>query len=59
MAAPLFVTDEVTLEAALRLTAVPASALDTQAIIDGYAIMSRDGSVVISLENPLGGFGRQ
>lgn len=31
---------------------------NTQAIIDGYAIMSRDGSVVISLENPLGGFGQ-
>jgi hypothetical protein len=28
-----------------------------QAVIDGYAILSRDGTVVISLENPLGGFG--
>ncbi len=30
---------------------------NTQAVIDGYAILSRDGTVVISLENPLGGFG--
>lgn len=29
---------------------------NTQAVIDGYALMSRDGTVVISLENPLGGF---
>jgi hypothetical protein len=28
-----------------------------QAVIDGYAILSRDGTVVVSLENPLGGFG--
>lgn len=28
-----------------------------QAVIDGYAILSLDGTVVISLENPLGGFG--
>jgi len=33
------------------------SADNTQAVIDGYAILSRDGTVVISLENPLGGFG--
>jgi len=30
---------------------------NTHAVIDGYAILSRDGTVVISLENPLGGFG--
>jgi len=30
---------------------------NTQAVIDGYAILSRDGRVIISLENPLGGFG--
>jgi hypothetical protein len=30
---------------------------NTQGVIDGYAILSRDGSVVISLENPAGSFG--
>jgi len=30
---------------------------NTHAVIDGYAILSRDGTVIISLENPLGGFG--
>lgn len=32
---------------------------NVQAVIDGYALMSRDGSVVINLENPLGGPGAQ
>ncbi len=30
---------------------------NTQAVMDGYAILSRDGTVIVSLENPLGGFG--
>lgn len=30
---------------------------NVQAVVDGYALMSRDGSVVINMENPLGGIG--
>ncbi len=28
-----------------------------QVVMDGYALLSRDGTTVVSLENPLGGFG--
>lgn len=31
---------------------------NVQAVLLGYALISRDGSVVINLENPLGGLGR-
>ena len=41
MAAPLFVADEATLKSALRLSAVPASALDTEAIIDEAILRAR------------------
>lgn len=41
MAAPLFVADEDTLKSALRLSAVPASALDTEAIIDEAILRAR------------------
>jgi hypothetical protein len=41
MASPLFVADEATLKAALRLSAVPASALDTEAIIDEAILRAR------------------
>ena len=41
MAAPLFVADEATLESKLRLSAVPASATDTQAIIDEAILYAR------------------
>ena len=34
MAAPLFVADEGSLKERLRLSAIPATALDTEAIID-------------------------
>lgn len=41
MAAPLFVADESTLKERLRLSAVPASALDTEAIIDEAILRAR------------------
>jgi len=41
MAAPLFVTDEPTLKERLRLSAVPATALDTEAIIDEAILRAR------------------
>lgn len=41
MAAPLFVADEATLKSALRLSAVPASALDTEAVIDEAILRAR------------------
>ena len=41
MAAPLFVADEATLKASLRLSAVPASALDTEAVIDEAILRAR------------------
>lgn len=41
MAAPLFVASETVLKAALRLSAVPASALDTEAIIDEAILRAR------------------
>jgi hypothetical protein len=41
MAAPLFVTDEATLKSRLRLSAVPASAADTEAIIDQAILDAR------------------
>lgn len=41
MAAPLFVVDEPTLKERLRLSAVPASALDTEAIIDEAILRAR------------------
>lgn len=41
MAAPLFVADEATLKERLRLSAVPASALDTEAIIDEAILRAR------------------
>ena len=41
MAAPLFVADEPTLKSALRLSSVPASALDTEAIIDEAILRAR------------------
>lgn len=41
MAAPLFVADEATLKAALRLSAVPASATDTEAIFDQAILRAR------------------
>jgi len=41
MAAPLFITDEATLKTRLRLSAVPASALDTEAIIDEAILRAR------------------
>lgn len=30
---------------------------NVQVVIDGYALLSRDGTVIVSLENPLGGLG--
>ncbi len=30
---------------------------NVQIVMDGYALLSRDGTTVVSLENPLGGFG--
>jgi hypothetical protein len=41
MAAPLFVTDEATLKSKLRLSSVPASATDTEAIIDQAILDAR------------------
>jgi hypothetical protein len=41
MAQPLFVADEATLKSALRLSAVPASALDTEAVIDEAILRAR------------------
>jgi hypothetical protein len=41
MAAPLFVADEATLKERLRLSAVPASAMDTEAIIDEAILRAR------------------
>lgn len=41
MAAPLFLTDEAALKERLRLSAVPASALDTEAIIDEAILRAR------------------
>lgn len=41
MAAPLFVASETVLKAALRLSAVPATALDTEAIIDEAILRAR------------------
>lgn len=41
MALPLFVADEAALKSALRLSAVPASALDTEAIIDEAILRAR------------------
>jgi hypothetical protein len=41
MAAPLFVASEAALKSALRLSAVPASALDTEAIIDEAILRAR------------------
>jgi len=41
MAIPLFLVDEATLKAKLRLSAVPASALDTEAIIDEAILRAR------------------
>jgi hypothetical protein len=41
MAAPLFVANEATLKERLRLSAVPASALDTEAIIDEAILRAR------------------
>lgn len=41
MALPLFVADEATLKASLRLSAVPASATDTEAIIDEAILRAR------------------
>lgn len=41
MAVPLFVADEATLKERLRLSAVPASALDTEAIIDEAILRAR------------------
>jgi hypothetical protein len=41
MAAPLFVADEATLKSRLRLSAVPASALDTEAIVDQAILDAR------------------
>jgi hypothetical protein len=42
MATPLFVSDEATLRAKLRLSAVPASATDTVAIFDEAVIRARN-----------------
>lgn len=41
MAAPLFVADEATLKSKLRLSAVPATAVDTEAIIDEGILHAR------------------
>lgn len=41
MAAPLFIADEVTLKAKLRLSAVPTSATDTEAIFDEAILRAR------------------
>ena len=41
MAAPLFVASEAVLKERLRLSAVPASALDTEAIIDEAILLAR------------------
>lgn len=41
MAAPLFLADEAALKTRLRLSAVPASALDTEAIIDEAILRAR------------------
>jgi hypothetical protein len=41
MAAPLFVATEAALKSALRLSAVPATALDTEAVIDEAILRAR------------------
>ncbi len=41
MATPLFVADEATMKERLRLSAVPATALDTEAIIDEAILKAR------------------